>query len=323
MGKPNFFIIGAAKAGTTALYALLSEHPDVFMCPIKEPHHFASEINPEHLRPIIRKRYAQTNITRYIDQGMPYPLHSLLVKDRKEYEDLFRFSGEAIAVGEASPSYLHSPMAAAQIHAYNPQARIVVILREPVSRLQSHYLMERRMGMTTEPLTNAILHDREIKHRTWGSAALYTELGCYSDDLKRYMDIFPPEQILVLWYEQLVEDPAAVVRELCAFLKIRKHVPALSGKRHNASELPRSAFTRILWRLEGIKDFLRKSIRSRKIRRLIRNILFRKADQGDAMPIELKKQLGAYYSDDIRRLATLTGRNLDHWIAAVAEDSVS
>lgn len=323
MGKPNFFIVGAAKAGTTALYAMLSEHPEVYMCPIKEPHHFASEIRSEKLRPILRKRYALTNIARYIERGMPYPLHSLLVQDRKDYEDLFRYSGEALAVGEASPSYLHSPVAAAQIHAYNPGARIVVILREPVSRLQSHYLMEKRMGMTNESLSNAIQHDQQIKDRTWGSAALYTELGCYSDDLKRYMDIFPPEQILVLWFEQLVEDPNAVYQQLCNFLQIRHHKPDLVGKRHNASEVPRSALTRILWRLESAKDFLRKSIKSRKIRRMIRNLLFRKAGQEEAMPPELKKQLGAYYSDDIRKLAMLTGRNLDHWLDAIRADSVS
>lgn len=323
MGKPNFFIIGAAKAGTTTLYAMLSKHPEVFMCPIKEPHHFSTEIRSEHVRPILRERYALTNIKRYIEQGMPYPLHSLLVPDKQDYENLFRFSGDAIAVGEASPSYLHSPVAAAQIHTYNPKARIVVILREPVSRLQSHYLMERRMGMTNEPLSKAIEHDGKIKDRTWGSAALYTELGRYSDDLKRYMDLFPADQILVLWFEELVDDPEAVYRRLCNFLNIREHTLDLAGNRHNAAEVPRSAFTRMLWRLEGMKAFLRKSIRSRKIRRLFRNILFRKAGQEDAMPMELKKQLAAYYRDDIRKLSALTGRNLDHWLAAIGTDSVS
>src|SRR5262245_16436607 len=116
---PNFFIVGAAKAGTTSLHAYLSAHPQVFMPALKEPHYFADfELSPE------------------FDNFMP------VIRDQPAYQDLFRGSQGSTAVGEASPSYLCDPAAAARIKAAIPDAKIVISLRNPVDRAYSHYLMD-------------------------------------------------------------------------------------------------------------------------------------------------------------------------------------
>jgi hypothetical protein len=321
MGKPNFFIVGAAKAGTTALYGMLSKHPEVYLCPIKEPHHFATEINPNSLRPLLHKRYALTDIQQYAKKGMPYPLHSYLVQNRDVYESLFRFSGPAKAIGEASPSYLHSPTAATAIYQYNPDARIIIILRDPVSRLHSHYLMERRMGMTNLKIEAALKEDGQLPERTWGSAALYTELGFYAKQVKHYLQVFPANQILILWHEELQKKPDEVFAQVCDFLGINFIKP--TSARYNVAEVPRFVLTRFVWRMEGLKDYLRKSIKSRGIRRMIRKLLFRKTGPAEHMPAELEQRLRTLYSSDIAELSEITGRNLAHWRGQITADSVS
>src|SRR5215204_1532720 len=109
---PNFIIVGAAKAGTTALYWYLAEHPAVFMSPVKETFYFAYGVDEAG-----RLLYGDPDV------------HRFPIKTRAEYEALFAEAGGASAVGEASPIYLECPQAAARIRAMIPEARIVASLR--------------------------------------------------------------------------------------------------------------------------------------------------------------------------------------------------
>jgi hypothetical protein len=121
---PTFIVIGAAKAGTTALYWYLAEHPQIYMSPVKETNFFAYGVDEEG-----RSLFGDPE------------LHYFPVKSRQEYEELFRDAGEALAVGEVSPMYLECPQSADRIQRAVPDAKIICFLRQPVDRAYSDYLM--------------------------------------------------------------------------------------------------------------------------------------------------------------------------------------
>ncbi|MBK9638978.1 MAG: sulfotransferase [Bacteroidetes bacterium] len=177
--RPNFFIVGAAKAGTTSLYQYLSQHPEVYMSPIKEPNYFSTEIKFEEVRTEVKERIRLLKINSFLKGNMRKPIHRAFINDIKQYESLFRFVGNQKAIGEASASYLYSPYAAKAIQEYNSEAKIIIILRNPIQRIYSHYLMDRRMGITNLPFEEALEAEKSYQPRQW-SYILYLELGEYS-----------------------------------------------------------------------------------------------------------------------------------------------
>src|SRR3990170_8700279 len=133
---PNFLIIGAHKSGTTSLYQYLRQHPQVFMPQLIEPSFFSYEGQNLQHNPSIRRHV----ITRFED-----------------YVALFQEARGEIAIGEASPMYLKCPQSAVRIKHYIPDARLIVILRNPVDRAYSHFQMELRNGTVNNPdFTQAI-----------------------------------------------------------------------------------------------------------------------------------------------------------------------
>src|SRR5918992_1601997 len=133
---PNFFIVGAQKAATTSLYHYLKNIPGVYMSKVKEPSYFA----PNYVRP---------------DPGR-------FLRDKKEYLRLFKNARGYIAVGEASPSYLWDPDAPKLIHQTVPHARIIMILRDPIERAYSRYLMKKKYrGGMKSSFYDEIIRDYE------------------------------------------------------------------------------------------------------------------------------------------------------------------
>jgi Sulfotransferase family len=195
--RPNFFIIGAAKAGTTSLYQYLAQHPDIYMSPIKEPNYFSTEINFEDVRPEVQERIKLLKIDAYLKGDMKRTIHRAFIKNQNQYESLFRFVANQKAIGEASASYLYSPEAANAIKKYNPDAKIIIVLRNPVQRIYSHYLMDRRMAITQLSFEEALLEDKNNPLKMWGSKSLYYELSEYYEQVKRYYDTFPQSNILL------------------------------------------------------------------------------------------------------------------------------
>ena len=139
--KPNFFIVGAAKAGTTALYYYLKRHPDVFMCPIKEPHYFSSDIRYENFSTFHKRVHSKLKIRDYLQNSQLYEVHIDWVTGWMDYLALFRESNGEKAIGEASTGYLYSESAAANIAEKCPKAKIIIVLRDPIERAFSHYKM--------------------------------------------------------------------------------------------------------------------------------------------------------------------------------------
>jgi hypothetical protein len=226
---PNFFLVGAAKAGTTSIYEYLSQHPEVFFPCIKEPHFFTQ------VRPSRQQRFF---------------IHA--ISDRAEYARLFERAYGFTIIGDASPSYLWHPEVPGRIRAQVPEARIAIILRDPVERAYSHYLMDYREGVQSLSFYDALIDDMNRQERGWGISFLYFELGQYAEQVKRYLETFPPRQIQIIFFDDLRRNVRCVLNELTEFLQI--DTAAIKNldisKKHNSYAAPRNELMR---RIAGAK----------------------------------------------------------------------
>jgi hypothetical protein len=289
---PNFIVIGAAKAGTTALYWYLAEHPTVFMSRVKETNFFAYGLDDGG-----KLLYGDPEVHRF-------PVTSL-----QEYEELFAEAGDAAAIGEASPIYLECPQAAARIWELLPGARIICGLRHPVERAYSDYLMylraRRRQFDPTRDLTAVAAWARPDSH--------WMRIGRYYEQLLRYFNAFHRERIHVFLFDDLKRSPEQVVQEMYGFLGVDPGFVPDFATPHNVGGMPASRFlegvltSRVLrsavepWMPKGAANWVRR-LRTRAMR------------QAPSLPRELRAELTNTFRDDILRTSELVGRSLDHWL---------
>jgi hypothetical protein len=198
---PDFFIVGQPKCGTTALYEMLKRHPHIYMPDVKEPQYFADELAVEP---------PPTGLPTTIDH----------------YLSLFADAAPDQLVGEASALYLWSHTAARNIARMRPDARIIMIVREPASFLLSLHLYMIKIQIETEKdLGRALMLEDERKHDRqlptggyWRPLLIYSEHMKYLDQLHRYQDAFPADQLLVLLYDDFRADNQASIRTILRFL---------------------------------------------------------------------------------------------------------
>jgi hypothetical protein len=205
---PDFFVVGHAKSGTTALYAMLSQHPQIFLG-VKEPRFFAEELRVRDMPRL---------------GGTPQTL--------SDYKSWYRDARPEQLVGDISPDYLWSHRAAELIAEVQPQARIVAILREPASFLYSlhrqwlrHYVEVESDFRRALELEQSRLQGQNMPSDTyWPKALFYSDHVRYVEQLRRYEERFGRERMLVLIYEDYRRDNDATVRAVLRFLGVDEHV---------------------------------------------------------------------------------------------------
>lgn len=229
--RPDFFIVGHFKCGTTALYEMLQQHPDVFMpAMVKEPGFFGKDLR-------------RTSATGASTRGDATSLD--------EYLALFAAAGPTQIAGEATPYYLTSSTAASEIAAFNPDARIIAIFREPASFLHSAHLQLLQVREENVPhLRDAMMLEsarraghRLPRHTTRPPILYYSDHVRYTDQLRRYHDVFPSDQILVLLYEDFQADNDQTIRKILRFLDLDDSA-AIEATRANPSVRVRSQLLR-------------------------------------------------------------------------------
>ena len=295
MTMPNFFIIGAQKAGTTSLYSYLKQHPQIYMSPRKEPHFFKG-IHSE-----------------YQTRG-----RSLApVTDIGEYQALFEGVTDEKAIGEASASYLYSPKTPALIERSIPDAKLIAVLRNPADRAYSNFLYCVQMGR--EPLATFVeaLQAEEKRIRTnWGPLWHYRQKGFYYAQVTRYFNTFGPDRVKVYLYDDLRGNPLGMLSDIFRFLDVDEtFVPDMSIE-HNTSGLPRSKPLFLLAkRLTAHNPTLKSALLDRFLpaapRRYVKNQVFVKPPP---LPAELRRQLIDSYREDILELQELIRRDLSPWL---------
>jgi hypothetical protein len=316
---PNFFIIGAAKAGTTALYYYLKQHPQIYMSPVKEPRFFAFE--PEDLN------FGGPGDTE---------LHQRTIVDIEQYSALFRDVSTELAVGEASPVYLCSPKAARRIRSSVPDAKLVTILRHPVERAYSHFLHQIRDGAETLTDFSAALEAEEQRARdNWEYRWRYKEIGLYTEQLKKYYGTFDRSQMKIYLYEDFDKNPQSVLHDLYRFLGVDETFAADTSMRYNTSGVPRSKVVHtVLSKLQKatrrtfdhvphpkvdpdaqaqVFGKVKKFFLIEKARRLGLKLRDSNLSKPQLRP-EVRAQLLEYYREDILALQDLIRRDLSHWL---------
>lgn len=310
--KPDFFIVGAAKAGTTALYNYLKLHSDIYFSPIKEPHFFSTDIEVAEMRDDFKKN-ALTDIGEYLRNSLGSPRHGAFVRDESHYHQLFSLANGEKRIGESSVSYLYSKVAAKNIRAFNEDAKIIIILREPIERAFSHYLMDLRIGYEQTSFKDAVISDINKVKKGWGQTHLYIELGQYYEQVKRFMDIYEPTNIKILLHDDFKKSPQKVLKDVFCFLEIADKTAEIDFlERHNKAELPKSRILQRFEKLPMVQKILANYIPGNLRRKLKRG--FYSTDNLPKLTEADRTSLKHYFSEDIQRLSKLINRDLSHWL---------
>ncbi len=245
--KANLFIVGAMKAGTTSFIDVISQHPQIYVSPIKEPNYFISEL-PEDLYDPSRF----FSIEKYFQNDFPNPLHIAHVKNAEDYDRLFTLQKGEKYISEGSTMYLHAPQTARRIHDYNPNAKIIIITRDPLDRSYSHYRM--LVGLNKETKSFQDVLSKEITQYNNGDLAWYSYLGMsfYGKAIIQYKELF--QEVCIISFEDLVHYKEETLQEIVSFLKI-DDFKALQSKDINPTRSLRFKWLFFLLKKIGLKDY--------------------------------------------------------------------
>lgn len=285
MKEVDFFIVGAAKSATTALAAYLKQHPDICMSSIKEPNYFTSEA--------------------ILNQKLYYK-DAPLTKTEPEYQALFSSCDQRKRWGEASVSYLFYPETAKKIREYNRDAKIIIVLRNPMERAYSHYLMDKRLG-----LTDGTFEDLVFIKKNPLFIQQYLEYGNYSSQLINYFNHFPKEQIHIILNEDLMNDPERIMVDFFKFLDVDLEFKPDFSTRHNESLQGKNGLLRYFYRITWLRKISKAMLPEKIIRRIINRYFVR---QPDTLSIELRQKLQAYFKNGVKQTEQLISRDLSHWL---------
>ncbi|MGI9070357.1 MAG: sulfotransferase family protein [Bryobacteraceae bacterium] len=311
---PNFFVVGAPKAGTTSLYQYLAEHPEVYMSPIKEPNFFASEIRPENVSEELQERVRRDMdaLKAYLEGPMSEKRFGGMLLEWEDYLKLFEKVKEEKAIGEASVLYLWSKTAAGNIFSRIPDAKIVMILRDPAERAFSQYLHNVTNGIIYESFRRHVYAGSRRKSEKFSIGYPSLELGLYYEQVKRYLGIFPKENIHILFFEDYRQQPARMLKELFCFLNVDSRFTPDMSKRELEPKVPRAVVFAHFLKRYGVWQRLKK-LSPRVFRSHLRTIAFRKR-RSLVMDSKDRDYLLDYYRDDILKLSNLLDRDLRHWL---------
>jgi hypothetical protein len=294
--KPNFIIIGAMKAATTSLYTYLKQHPDVFMTSIKEPMFFNS-LNTEN---------------DFVLQGRK----TKKITSFDEYYSLFERVENETAIGEASPAYIYNKNCATLIKEHLPAVKIIAILRQPVERAYSNFLHAKRADR--EPIENfedAFNAEEERIEKNWSPLYHYKTKGHYYQQLKRYIDLFPENQIKVILFKDIISNPQKVSKEVFDFLEVDNSFTPNTSKKANGAGKPKGVAGWIVMKLR--KNNLIPNIEFSKylpefIVSYILKTIYSKPEKIDNKTINTLTN--KYYKEDIKQLEKLIERDLSNWL---------
>lgn len=304
---PNFFVVGAPKAGTTSLYRYLRQHPAIWMSPIKEPSFFAPEVVDFTARSRRRYEADAAGLRAYLAGPMTTLRSHGFTLEWEQYLKLFRDAGGATARGDASGNYLPSATAPAAIRQRIPDARIVMILRDPADRLFSQYASAVAVGNAHGSFDEWITQQQRAESaRSPRYGPIWT--GMYAQHLSRWRAVFPADRIHVILYEDYRDRVDAVLSDVFAFLGVDPTMRAGTAKRYNVTMVPR--WPRLDARMTAIKPLLRAALpQSLRVRA---RAWYRRPSEQHATQAD-RARLISVYGDEVRELADLLGRDLSAW----------
>jgi hypothetical protein len=298
--KPNFFIVGAPKCGTTALYEYLRPHPNIFMPSLKEPHFFARDLGT-------------------------YPR----IKTLQEYTEIFAESTDKhLSVGEASVYYLRSSVAIPNIREFNPDARIIAMFRNPVEMVYSLHSQLLYVSEETERDFETAWRLQERRSRGLDlppairSPLLvqYAQIGQFGTQAQRALSLFPREQVKLILYDDFTASPQRVYDEVIDFLGI-PHDGRAAFPRINENKRARVAWLKAFYRkppavLRDAIRSLKQAVGEERISAAKKKMVALNTVREQRSPLspEFRAELVAVFRDEVALLSRLVNRDLSHWV---------
>ena len=308
---PNFFVVGAAKSGTTSLYEYMKMHPQIYMAPIKETHHFSTDIDNSKFRP----NYARSlnkDLSKFLETDMQEGIFHAFVKERDQYDKLFKNVKDEKAIGEITNSYLYYQEAARNIFTRFPDAKVIMMLRNPIDRAFSHYLMDLRIGYETNDFMTALKKDMARDPKGWGISNLYVEIGMYAEQVKRFIEIFPERQRRIYLFDDFKKDAGAVVKDMFTFLGVDPNVDIDYSQKFNPSFIPKNKLIGKLNTQKKIKDWL-KGVLPKSVKSKFKKTFYTDKDLPKITPAE-RKFLADIFRNDVMKLGKVLNRDLSKWV---------
>ena len=294
--KPNLFIVGAPKCGTSAMYEYLAEHPQVKMCAMKEPNFFDTDL-----------LYKSKRLTQ------------------EKYNQLFTTDNDTLVIGEASPWYLYSKSAANNIYQFNPEAKIIILLRNPIDMmyaLHSELLyqgcenevdFEKAISLETGRKAGTINHDFSNPHES----VYYHDLVTYSPQVERYFNVFGKENVKVIIFDELKNDASKVYKNVLQFLGLNADFE-INTKVVNPNKTYAFDFLRKLIMLPGnsIKTLVKIILPSQQLRIKVAQFLLKsntKIEKRKPLESDFIHNLKPIFKSDIEKLEQLLNIDLSNW----------
>lgn len=297
--RPDFFIVGAPKAGTTALYEYLCEHPGVCMASYKEPHYFATDLTG----------YARAETLA-------------------EYLSFFRHcSDDAVAIGEGSVWYLRSKTALRNIRDFAPDSRIIVMLRNPIDLVRSFHAQALYSYIEEESDLEAAwrLQDRRASGEGIppGCQAIetlmYRDMARLGEQVQRAIDIFTPQQVKLIFFEDFVADTRSEFESVLGFLGLKSNFRASFPKVNEAKAHRIGWLGKLTMQapapIVGVVRAVRRTTGLDPMRAVRKLRAWNSAvEPKRQISEEFRRELVEYFREDVDLLAALTQRDLSHWL---------
>ena len=299
--KPNLFIVGQPKSGTTALHQFLGQHPEIYMSSIKEPHFFCADFHLESDRAYGRQRFFD-------------------FRSESAYLQLFARAKNVKIAGESSTNYLYSQVAAEKIHNFNPDAKIIIVLREPARflySLHSHYVKFTEENepdfLTALGLESDRQQEKATSPRVTSPSYLYySQRVNYYQQVKRYCDRFDSDRIKVVIFEEFKSDNERIFREILEFLEVdSSFTPEYAAVNVN-KEVKFKAINNLV--NSPLVKSISKNLLSQEFNEFVRDNIVEKFFWHQApksqMPDEIKLKLMQQYQPEVIKISELLGIDL-------------
>lgn len=289
--KVNLFLCAAPRSGSTQLAAWLATHANIGIAAIKEPNYFAQHEFPEAY--VKKVHLNDVDPESYVRKRSKKIMQFAIFRDRKHYEYLYKDLTQTWRL-DASTTYLHADGAAEGMLEYTPDARVIILIRDPVNRALSHYRLALRTGRTSRSLIDELADEFNLVTPLPGRFLLRQSV--YEAAVAKYRSIFPAEQLLELRFEDAVKDPQSTLASIASFLGIDPAGFDLSVQEQNAGDSPRFGTLNVWLMNSGIKTALRNVI-PRPLKRFLKPFYFAKASGVDDT---LDREMVAGYLDKIK-----------------------
>ena len=282
--KPNFFIVGGSKSGTTNISYYLNQHPQVFVSELNEPYYFCRFDVPEDFE------------------------RPSMIKDEVKYLKLFKNVKNHKAIGEATSAYLHCPHAASEIKKSFPDSKIIISLRNPIEKAHSSYFSYKFMHPDNRSFIDMINCQEQERHEKEFFIYNFIEAGFFSKHIKRYQDEFRSDNIKIIIFENYIKNESEHIKSILKFLGIDESINSTEQPK-GSYRVPKNKITASLLGSSRFRKMATKLIPTVQ-RQKLGDKFFLKQTKKPPMLSSERKRLKEIYEAEVRNLEELLGYKL-------------